>query len=84
MNTQKTISADKVRQAEMVLDLLTDEYGLPIMDITTDERARLERAYEILLENAYEILADYDEEAKAMRLNAMLYALNEAYENAKA
>ena len=48
MTTQKTISADKVRQAEMVLDLLTDDHGLPIIDITTEERARLERAYAIL------------------------------------
>jgi len=59
MYTQKTVSADKVRQAEMVLDLLTDGCGRPIIDITTDERSRLERAYEIL--------ADYDDEAEAMR-----------------
>ena len=59
MYTQKTISADKARQAEMVIDLLTDDYGRPIIDITTDERGRLERAYEIL--------ADYDDEAEAMR-----------------
>ena len=59
MYTQKTVSADKVRQAEMVLDLLTDDCGRPIIDITTDERSRLERAYEIL--------ADYDDEAEAMR-----------------